>query len=65
MSDGDRNFECPLCGLEFLGAVCRTSCVFASGCGMVRCPACGYEFVESGMIVRFLRRIHLIGEERV
>ena len=48
--------DCPLCGLDFTGAECRSSCPMARGCSMIRCPRCGYEFVESGRFVDMLRR---------
>ena len=48
--------ECPLCGLDFTGAECRSSCPMARGCSMIRCPRCSYEFVESGRFVDMLRR---------
>lgn len=50
------NRECPLCGTDFEGEECHSSCPMAHGCMMVRCPHCGYEFVESGRIVDMLRR---------
>ena len=55
MSDA-RNYECPLCGTDFSGAACHSSCPMSHGCSMVRCPHCGYEFVESGRFVDMLRR---------
>lgn len=48
--------ECPLCGTDFEGAECHSSCPMSHGCAMVRCPHCGYEFVESGRITDMLRR---------
>ena len=48
--------ECPLCGTDFEGAECHSSCPMARGCAMVRCPHCGYEFVESGRIADMLKR---------
>lgn len=48
--------ECPLCGTDFEGAECHSSCPMSRGCAMVRCPHCGYEFVESGRIADMLRR---------
>jgi Fe2+ transport system protein FeoA len=48
--------ECPLCGLDFSGAECHSSCPMARGCSMVRCPRCNYEFVESGRFIDMLRR---------
>jgi Fe2+ transport system protein FeoA len=51
-----RVFECPLCGTDFEGATCHSSCPMSSGCTMVRCPHCGYEFVESGKLIDMLRR---------
>ena len=57
---GGRAYECPLCGTDFAGAECRSSCPMSRGCAMVRCPRCGYEFVESGkfvdMLLRWIRR---------
>jgi hypothetical protein len=55
MSDA-RAYECPLCGTDFQGAECHSSCPMSRGCAMVRCPHCGYEFVESGRIADLLRR---------
>ncbi|MGZ7081425.1 MAG: hypothetical protein ACXVJT_18590, partial [Thermoanaerobaculia bacterium] len=55
MSD-QRAFECPLCGTDFEGATCHSSCPMSHGCTMVRCPHCGYEFVESGKLTDMLRR---------
>lgn len=55
MSD-DRAYECPLCGTDFTGAECHSSCPMSRGCTMVRCPHCGYEFVESGKFTDMLRR---------
>lgn len=56
----ERVHECPLCGTDFTGAECRSSCPMARGCSMVRCPRCSYEFVESGrfvdMLLRWIRR---------
>lgn len=52
----DRAYECPLCGTDFTGAECRSSCPMSRGCRMVRCPHCGYEFVESGRITDMLKR---------
>jgi Fe2+ transport system protein FeoA len=49
-------YECPLCGLDFEGAECHSSCPMSRGCAMVRCPQCGYEFVESGRITDMLKR---------
>ena len=51
-----KNYECPLCGIDFEGATCHSSCPMSRGCDMVRCPRCGYEFVESGRILDMLRR---------
>ncbi len=55
-----RAYECPLCGTDFTGAACHSSCPMSKGCTMVRCPHCGYEFVESGkftdMLLRWIRR---------
>ena len=48
--------ECPLCGTDFEGAECHSSCPMSHGCAMVRCPHCGYEFVESGKITDMLKR---------
>jgi Fe2+ transport system protein FeoA len=50
------NYECPLCGTDFAGAECHTSCPISKGCAMVRCPHCGYEFVESGRFTDMLKR---------
>jgi Fe2+ transport system protein FeoA/DNA-directed RNA polymerase subunit RPC12/RpoP len=50
------NYECPLCGTDFTGAECHSSCPMSKGCTMVRCPHCAYEFVESGKIADMLRR---------
>jgi Fe2+ transport system protein FeoA len=56
----ERAYDCPLCGTDFTGAECHSSCPMSSGCSMVRCPHCGYEFVESGrfvdMLLRWIRR---------
>lgn len=49
-------YECPLCGTDFTGSECHSSCPMAKGCTMVRCPRCAYEFVESGRIADMLRR---------
>lgn len=49
--------HCSLCGLEFEGASCHSSCPMSSGCAMVRCPRCGYEFVEDGAVAKLLRRL--------
>lgn len=49
-------YDCPLCGTDFEGTDCRSSCAMSSGCTMIRCPRCGYEFVESGKLVDMLRR---------
>ncbi|HUJ15971.1 MAG TPA: FeoA family protein [Thermoanaerobaculia bacterium] len=49
-------YECPLCGTDFEGASCHSTCPLAKGCMMVRCPNCAYEFVESGRIADMLRR---------
>ncbi len=54
--NGEGNYECPLCGTDFVGAECRSACPMSRGCTMVRCPRCGYEFVESGRLVDMLRR---------
>lgn len=48
--------ECPLCGTDFAGENCHSSCPMTRGCSMIRCPRCGYEFVESGRFVDMLRR---------
>jgi len=48
--------ECPLCGTDFAGENCHSSCPMARGCSMIRCPRCGYEFVESGRFIDMLRR---------
>jgi Fe2+ transport system protein FeoA len=54
--NGERHYECPLCGTDFRGAECHSSCPMSPGCAMVRCPHCAYEFVESGRIADMLRR---------
>ncbi|MEO8378326.1 MAG: FeoA family protein [Acidobacteriota bacterium] len=54
--DGAAIHECPLCGMDFTGAECHSSCPMSRGCAMVRCPRCNYEFVESGRLVDMLRR---------
>ena len=51
-----RSYECPLCGTDFEGAECHSSCPMSRGCTMVRCPHCNYEFVESGRFTDMLRR---------
>lgn len=51
-----KSYECPLCGIDFEGAACHSSCPMSRGCDMVRCPRCGYEFVESGRLLDMLRR---------
>ena len=51
-----KTYDCPLCGTDFEGANCHTSCPMSNGCAMVRCPKCGYEFVESGKFADMLRR---------
>ena len=60
----ERSYDCPLCGTDFTGAVCRSSCPMSKGCAMVRCPRCGYEFVESGrfvdMLLRWVRRAPVV-----
>ncbi len=55
---------CPLCSLDFNGAVCHSSCPFAKGCNMIRCPRCGFEFVEEGMMVSLVRRLFGASRER-
>ncbi|HEY3052768.1 MAG TPA: FeoA family protein [Thermoanaerobaculia bacterium] len=52
----ERTYECPLCGTDFEGARCHSSCPISRGCTMVRCPHCSYEFVESGRFTDMLRR---------
>lgn len=52
----DAVHECPLCGIDFTGAECHSSCPMARGCAMIRCPRCDYEFVESGRFLDMLRR---------
>ncbi|MEA2490509.1 MAG: hypothetical protein QOH21_2301 [Acidobacteriota bacterium] len=52
----ERTYDCPLCGMDFTGAECRSACPMSRGCSMVRCPRCSYEFVESGRLVDMLRR---------
>jgi Fe2+ transport system protein FeoA len=54
--NGERTYECPLCGTDFTGAECQSSCPMSRGCAMVRCPHCRYEFVESGRFTDMLRR---------
>lgn len=65
--NADRTYDCPLCGTDFTGAECHSSCPMSSGCAMVRCPHCGYEFVESGrfvdMLRRWIRRAPAVAEE--
>ena len=51
-----KTHECPLCGLDFAGEECHSSCPMARGCAMIRCPRCNYEFVESGRFLDMLRR---------
>ena len=51
-----KHYDCPLCGIDFEGATCHSSCPMSHGCAMVRCPRCGYEFVESGKFTDMLRR---------
>ena len=50
-------FDCPLCGLDFEGTACHSSCPMSKGCAMVRCPRCHYEFVQEGALASFIRRI--------
>jgi hypothetical protein len=50
-------YECPLCSLDFEGAVCHSSCPMAKGCRMVRCPRCGYEFVQESTLVDLIRLV--------
>ena len=45
-----KTYDCPLCGVDFEGATCHSSCPMSKGCAMVRCPQCGYEFVEDGRV---------------
>jgi len=52
----DQTYDCPLCGTDFSGADCHSSCPMSRGCAMVRCPRCGYEFVEGGRIANMFRR---------
>ena len=63
----DRHYECPLCGTDFTGAECHSSCPVSRGCEMVRCPRCRYEFVESGrltdMLLRWIRRAPAVDSE--
>ena len=63
----ERAYDCPLCGTDFSGAKCHSSCPMSSGCSMVRCPHCGYEFVESGrfvdMLLRWIRRAPALATE--
>ena len=49
-------YQCPLCGTDFVGADCHSACPMSRGCAMVRCPHCAYEFVESGRFTDMLRR---------
>lgn len=51
-----KQYECPLCGTDFEGAACHSTCPMSRGCDMVRCPRCSYEFVESGRLLDMLRR---------
>ena len=50
-------YECPLCGVDFIGALCHASCPISRGCAMVRCPRCAYEFVQEGSMVSFIRNL--------
>lgn len=50
------SYECPLCGTDFEGVTCHSSCPMSSGCAMVRCPRCAYEFVPDGSLVAMIRR---------
>ncbi len=63
MSDFDLHV-CPLCSLDFNGAVCHSTCPFAKGCRMIRCPRCGFEFVDEGMMVSLVRRLFRSSHER-
>lgn len=53
----EEQHDCPLCGLDFAGAACHSTCPFSKGCEMVRCPRCAYEFVEKGFVVSMIRRL--------
>jgi hypothetical protein len=50
----EMDYACPLCGIDFSGAACHSSCPLARGCAMVRCPRCGYEFVGRGRLAQLL-----------
>lgn len=64
----ERTYDCPLCGTDFSGAACHSSCPMSTRCAMVRCPHCGYEFVESGrfvdMLLRWIRRAPAAATEK-
>lgn len=49
-------YECPLCGIDFVGDTCHSSCPMSKGCAMVRCPRCSYEFVPDGKVASIFRR---------
>lgn len=60
----EETHSCLLCGLDFSGEACHSSCPFSKGCEMIRCPRCGYEFVEKGFMVSLVRRIFRVSPER-
>jgi hypothetical protein len=64
MIDYERDFQCPLCGIDFTGKGCQHSCPIAKGCQMIRCPRCGYEFVCDSKFIGLLRRLLSRGAEK-
>ena len=56
-ADVDAYKECPMCGIDFVGAMCHSTCPLSGGCAMVRCPRCGYEFVSSGRVASLLTKL--------
>jgi Zn-finger nucleic acid-binding protein len=56
MKDGEL-LECPMCGTDFAGSGCHSSCPLSRGCEMTRCPRCGYEFVGGGRIAGLLTKL--------
>lgn len=65
MSREEEQHTCPLCGLDFAGAECHSTCPFARGCKMIRCPRCEYEYVETGFMVSLVRRLFRTSAERI
>jgi hypothetical protein len=53
--NGPATHNCPLCGLDFSGEACHSSCPMSRGCRMVKCPRCSYEMVDEGIVANFVR----------